>query len=154
MAEAQPDLILSDYQHRLLVALYCEYNTSACVQEMLQTPELESLYQEFIQLTRSTFSRVEVGRQLEELVRANELGAVSKCLKCFKLRCNAQSHLRHHLCPRCSDMVRGAARSYLPPIVKSGSHGGGVQVSWHPRREDEPSPWQENAIRNLEEGSV
>ena len=148
MAETQSGWSRSDYEKRLLIALYCHHNTSACVDEMFRTAVMDALYQEFIQLTRSSLTRTEVYSKLRELESAGLFGVVSRCLKCNQLRCNVTLYL----CPRCYDKTRGVPTSYLPPLGKPDSlGGGGSQVGWHPNRQDEPSPWQENAIRNLEE---
>jgi hypothetical protein len=148
MAETQSGWSPSDYQQRLLIALYCHHNTSACVDEMVLTAVIDALYQEFIQMTRSSLTRTEVYSKLRELESAGLFGVVSCCLKCNQLRCNVKAYL----CPRCADKVRGVSTSYLPPLRKTGSlGGGGSQVGWHPNRQDEPSPWQEKAIRDMEE---
>lgn len=149
-AHAQPDTALSDYQQRLLVALYCHYNTSACVEEMSHTAVMDALYQEFFQLTRSSLTHMAVSEELKKLEREGLLGVVSRCLKCNRPRCNVKAYL----CPLCFDKIRGIRRSHLPPLVKPGSYGAcGVQVGWHGNRRDEPSPGWENAIRCLEEPS-
>jgi hypothetical protein len=115
---------------------------------MFRTEVMDALYQEFVQLTRSSLARTEVYSKLKELESDGLLGVVSRCLKCNQLRCNVKAHL----CPRCEDKIRGVRTSYLPSLVKPGSlGGGGRQVGWHPSRKDEPSPWQEKAIRDMED---
>jgi hypothetical protein len=123
-----------DYQQRLLITLYCQYSTCVCVDEIFYTTAFDGLYQEFVQLTRSSLSRLAVHLELKALEQAGLLGVVSLCLKCKRLRCNVKAHL----CPLCADTIFGARGSYLPPLAEPGSRGVcGVQVDWHPRREDE-----------------
>ena len=86
-------------------------DTSPCVEEMLHTAEMDNLYREVVELTRSSLTRVAVSLELTELERAGQLAVVSRCLKCNQLRCNVRlSRPRFATDP-------GIPRVCLPPLV-------------------------------------
>lgn len=148
MPNAQSGWSRSDYKKRLLIALYQHHNTSTCVDEMFCTAVMDDLYKEFVELTRLPLTRTDVYSELRELEAAGLFGVVSLCVNCKRLRCNVKADR----CPLCVDRSRRARHSYLPPLFEPGSHGvGGTQVGWHSNRKDEPSPWQENAIGDMED---